>query len=213
MAIALASASQDIAIDAYAVEVLRKDEQGAAAGARTAMYRAALLVSGGAAISLAARIGWPAVNALLAFVYLPMLLITWKSPEPEVQAPPPQTLREAVWQPFLSFLTRPRALEILAFVVLYKFADQLYQSLTRPFLIDMGYNADQRGIALATIGVAATMVGCVHRRLGHDARRPGALAVDLRLPPALLERRILPAGDSRRAERRRRCTRRPASNC
>ena len=57
MAIALASATQDVAIDAYAVEVLHKDEQGAAAGARTAMYRAALLVSGGAAISLAARIG------------------------------------------------------------------------------------------------------------------------------------------------------------
>ena len=159
LAIALASASQDIAIDAYAVEVLHKDEQGAAAGARTAMYRAALLISGGAAISLASRLGWPAVNALLAVVYLPMLLITWKSPEPEIQAPPPQSLREAVWQPFLSFLTRPRALEILAFVVLYKFADQLYQSLTRPFLIDMGYNADQRGIALATIGVAGTIVG------------------------------------------------------
>jgi PAT family beta-lactamase induction signal transducer AmpG len=159
LAVALASASQDIAIDAYAVEVLRKDEQGAAAGARTAMYRAALLVSGGAAISGAARIGWPAVNILLGLVYLPMLVITWKSPEPEVQAPPPRSLREAVWQPFLSFLTRPRAIEILAFVVLYKFADQLYQSLTRPFLIDMGYNADQRGIALATIGVAGTVVG------------------------------------------------------
>ena len=62
LAIALASASQDIAIDAYAVEVLHKEEQGAAAGARTAMYRAALLISGGAAISLAARFGWPAVN-------------------------------------------------------------------------------------------------------------------------------------------------------
>ncbi len=51
LAIALASASQDIAIDAYAVEVLRKDEQGAAVGARTAMYRAAMVVSGGGAIT------------------------------------------------------------------------------------------------------------------------------------------------------------------
>jgi PAT family beta-lactamase induction signal transducer AmpG len=159
LAIALASASQDIAIDAYAVEVLHKDEQGAAAGARTAVYRAALLVSGGLSISMASRIGWPAVNVALALMYLPMLVITWKSPEPEIQIPPPRTLREAVWQPFLSFLTRPRALEILAFVVLYKFADQLAQALTRPFLIDMGYSADQRGIALATIGVTATIVG------------------------------------------------------
>ena len=200
MAVALSSASQDVAIDAYAVEVLHKDEQGAAAGARTAMYRAALLVSGGAAISLAARIGWPAVNALLALVYLPMLLITWKSPEPEVQAPPPQSLRDAVWQPFLSFLTRPRALEILAFVVLYKFADQLYQSLTRPFLIDMGYNADQRGIALATIGVAGTVVGSFIGGWVTTLAGLGTRAVDFRFPPALLERRVLPAVDPRRAE-------------
>ncbi|HVQ13880.1 MAG TPA: MFS transporter, partial [Vicinamibacterales bacterium] len=156
---ALASASQDIAIDAYAVEVLHKEEQGAAAGARTALYRVALLVSGGLSITLAAQIGWPAVNALMAFVYLPMLLITWKSPEPEVEAPPPRSLNDAVWQPFISFLTRPRALEILAFVVLYKLADQLAQSLTRPFLIDMGYDATQRGVALATIGATGTMAG------------------------------------------------------
>ena len=161
MAIALAAASQDIAIDAYAVEVLRKDEQGAAAGARTAIYRAAYSLAGSVAISMAARLGWPAVNVLLALTYLPMLAITWRSPEPEVQAPPPVTLREAVWQPFLSFLTRPQALQILAFVVLYKLADQLTQSLTRPFLIDMGYNADQRGIAVGLITLTTTMVGAV----------------------------------------------------
>ena len=57
------------------------------------------------------------------------------------------------------FLARHRALEILAFVLLYKFADQLTQALTRPFLIDMGYNADHRGIALATVGLVATIVG------------------------------------------------------
>lgn len=159
LAIALASASQDIAIDAYAVEVLRTEEQGAAVGARTALYRAAMVVAGGAAISAAARVGWPAVNVLLALVYLPMLVLTWKAPEPEAEAPAPRTLQDAVWHPFLGFLARHRALEILAFVLLYKLADQLAQSLTRPFLIDMGYNADQRGIALATISAAATISG------------------------------------------------------
>src|SRR4029450_9375156 len=59
-AIAIASASQDIAIDAYAVEVLRKEEQGAAVGARLAFYRAAMLVSGGVSITLAARSRSPA---------------------------------------------------------------------------------------------------------------------------------------------------------
>ena len=54
LAIAFASATQDIAIDAYAVEVLRRDEQGVAVGARMALYRAAMLVAGGVSITLAA---------------------------------------------------------------------------------------------------------------------------------------------------------------
>src|SRR5262249_20638444 len=134
LAIAFASASQDIAIDAYTVDVLRTEEQGAAVGARTALYRAALAVSGGAAITAAAQFGWPAVNAILAAFYLPMLFLTWKAPDPEEQPVPPRTLREAVWHPFIGFLSRHRALEILAFVLLYKIADQLAQALTRPFL-------------------------------------------------------------------------------
>ncbi len=161
LAVALASASQDIAIDAYAVEVLREDEQGAAVGARIALYRAALVVSGGAAITAAGRLGWPTVNLLLGLIYLPVLLITWKAPEPEEHTQAPASLREAVWLPFLGFLARHRAIEILAFVFLYKFADQLTQALTRPFLIDMGYNADHRGIALATVGLVATIVGAL----------------------------------------------------
>jgi MFS transporter, PAT family, beta-lactamase induction signal transducer AmpG len=158
LAIAVASATQDIAYDAYTVEVLSREEQGAAVGAKTALYRAALLV-GGAAITFAARFGWPVVNVLLAAMYVPMLILTWKAPEPQVDVPAPRSLREAVWQPFLGFLARHRALEILAFVLLYKLADQLAQALTRPFLIDMGYSAYQRGIALATISVAATIAG------------------------------------------------------
>jgi PAT family beta-lactamase induction signal transducer AmpG len=98
---------------------------------------------------------------MLALLYVPMLIITWRSPEPDVPAPPPQTLREAVWQPFLSFIARPRALEILAFVVLYKLSDQLTQSLTRPFLIDMGYDADQRGVVLGAITLLTTFGGAI----------------------------------------------------
>ena len=158
-AIAIASASQDIAIDAYAVEVLHKEEQGAAVGARLAFYRAAMLVSGGAAITVAANIGWPTVNALLAAGFVLIVLLTRQSPEPEAPPAPPQTLRDAIWLPLAGMLRRQRALEILAFVLLYKLGDQLTQSLTRPFLIDMGYDAVHRGIALATVSVVLTVAG------------------------------------------------------
>jgi MFS transporter, PAT family, beta-lactamase induction signal transducer AmpG len=159
LAIAFASATQDIAIDAYTVEVLRPEEQGVAVGARIAIYRAAMYIAGGLSISLAARISWKLVFVGLALLYLPMLLITIRAPEPDTQQKPPATLREAIWLPFIGFLSRHRALEILAFVVLYKLGDNLATSLLRPFLIDMGYDAVARGVGLATIGVVATLAG------------------------------------------------------
>ncbi|HXH10683.1 MAG TPA: MFS transporter [Alphaproteobacteria bacterium] len=159
LAIAFASASQDIAVDAYAVDVLRPEEQGVAVGARTALYRAAMYVSGGLSITLAAQLSWPLVNFGLALLYVPMLAITWKAPEPEIRASAPKSLRAAVWYPFLEVFRRSRALEILAFVASYKLADNLAGALLRPFLIDMGYSAFDRGVALATVGLAATLGG------------------------------------------------------
>lgn len=161
LAIAFASATHDIAYDAYTVDVLRPEEQGVAVGARTATYRAAMYVAGGVAITLAAKIGWPAVNVILGLTYLPFLLVAWRAPEPEDRLTPPRTLRDAVWLPFLGFLGRHRALEILGFVIFYKFADNLAQALLRPFLVDMGYSAVDRGVALTTIATVATLAGAL----------------------------------------------------
>ena len=160
-ALAFASATQDIAIDAYSVEVLERDEQGIATGARTALYRAAMLLAGGGAITLAAATSWRRVYVLLALLYLPMMVVTWRAPEPLGLPTSPRTLREAVWGPFVGFLAQHRALEILAFVVLYKLADNLTQALTRPFLVQVGFNDFDVGIATATIGQGAAILGAL----------------------------------------------------
>jgi PAT family beta-lactamase induction signal transducer AmpG len=118
-----------------------------------------MYVAGGAAIALAGWISWPATCVGLAILYVPLLIVTWRAPEPEEEPAEPQTLRDAVWLPFLEMLSRHRALEILAFVILYKLADNLAQALTRPFLVDMGYNSFDRGIALSTVGLAMTLAG------------------------------------------------------
>jgi PAT family beta-lactamase induction signal transducer AmpG len=159
LAIGLAAATQDIAIDAYAVEVLRKEEQGAAVGARVAIYRVAMFAAGSLAISLAARWSWPTVNLVLALCYIPMLIVTWRSPEPEALPQPPTTLKEAVWGPFVGFLGKHRALEILAFVILYKLSDNLTQALTGPFLVQMGFSPDDVGVGRGTMAIVATIAG------------------------------------------------------
>lgn len=161
LAVALISATQDIAIDAYTVEVLREDEQGLAVGARTAMYRIAMNLSGGMAISLAGVFGWTWVNLLLAVCYVPCFLVTIWADEPEIKQKAPTTLREAVWEPFLGLLSRPRAIEILAFVVLFKLADAFAQSLQRPFFRELGFDLWDVGIVSSTIGTFGIMVGTV----------------------------------------------------
>jgi PAT family beta-lactamase induction signal transducer AmpG len=156
--IAFASATQDVAYDAYTVEVLRQEEQGAAVGARVALYRAAMWLSGRLTITAAALVGWPVVNAAVALCYLPSALVTWKAPEAEAPLEPPKSLREAVWEPFIGLLGKPQALEILAFVVLYKLSDQLTQALIGPFLIQKGYNALDVGVAAGTVSLF-TIIG------------------------------------------------------
>ena len=74
------------------------------------------------------------------------------------RVPPPRSLREAIWHPFLGFLARHRALEILAFVICYKLADNLAQSLTRPFLHDMGYSDFDRDHALPNLSYVIVSV-------------------------------------------------------
>jgi MFS transporter, PAT family, beta-lactamase induction signal transducer AmpG len=161
LAIAFVSATQDVAIDAHAVEALRPEEQGAAVGARVTVYRIAMQVSGRLSITAAAWMGWPLVNVVLSLLYVPCMLLTWLAPEPETPAVAPKTMREAVWEPFVGMLSQHRALEILAFVVLYKLSDNLTQSLTGPFLVQMGFNPLDRGIGLGTAALFAIIGGTI----------------------------------------------------
>ncbi len=172
VAIAFWSATQDIAIDGYAVEVLEKREHGMAVGARTAVYRAAFFIAGGLTITLAQGSaadggagaagggwGWPATFLGLALLYLPLLGVVIASPEPAVPAPAPTSLRAAVFEPMVGLFRTARALEIMAFVFLYKLSDNLATALQTPFLIEKGFSPKDVGIAVSTLGVAATIGG------------------------------------------------------
>jgi PAT family beta-lactamase induction signal transducer AmpG len=166
LAISFASATQDIAIDAYAVEVLRADEQGPAAGTRTALYRVAMWLSGNAVISLsqwqvdgAPVLGWQTTIFALALVFLALVPVTLWAPEPEAQPAPPTSLAAAVWEPFVGFLARPRALEIASFLFLYKLADNLAGALIRPFLQQRGYDAWDVGVGSGTATLVSIALG------------------------------------------------------
>lgn len=158
--VAFASASQDVVIDGYAVDVLEKSEQGLAVGARVALYRAAMLLSGAVAITLGKRFGWPPVFAGLALLFVPLAgAVVWSPPPPADVARAPRTLREAVLEPLVDIFRRSRALQIIAFLLLYKFGENLATALTRPFLIQKCFVPGDVGLATATIGLVAAIVG------------------------------------------------------
>lgn len=153
-----ASATQDIAVDAYAVEVLRPEERGLAVGARNALARAGMFM--GRLLNTAGpKLGWAPSFAAVAAIFVPLAAITWKAPEPETPPPPPRTLREAVWEPFVGFFRHTRALEIAAFLFFYKFADNLAGALVSPFLGQLGYDPYDIGVAQGTIGLFASIGG------------------------------------------------------
>lgn len=159
VAISFASSTQDIAADAYAVEVLRDGEVGAASGTRTAMYRVAMWISGNAAISVGPLWGWDVTLWALGALFLALIPVTLFAPEPDTQPPPPTSLRAAVWEPFVGFLSRPRALEIAAFLFLYKLADNLASALIRPFLQKHGYDAWDVGVGSGTATLISIALG------------------------------------------------------
>lgn len=159
--IAFASASQDIVYDAYAVEVLEKHEHGAAVGARSALYRAGMWLSGNIAITLGPLWGWKWTLISQALIYVALLPVTVYAPEPAVIEGRPQTLREAIWLPFVGMLGRPRALEIIAFVLLYRLADSIAGALVSPFLLQQGFSSFDVGVVRGGVGVAGTLLGTI----------------------------------------------------
>lgn len=164
LAIAFFSASQDIAFDAYRVDVLEEREAGAGAAITVLGYRIALLVTGALALILADRMPWTIVYLYLAGLMALSIGFTLWAPEPERRVRPPESLAEAVKLPFLEFFQRSGVLRgavILVFVVLYKFGDGLVNNMATPFLLQTGFSQTDIGQIQGGMGLLATIVGAL----------------------------------------------------
>lgn len=170
--IALSAATQDIAVDAFAVEYLRPEEQGPASGLRTLFWRIGFLLCSGVAIAVAdpelwAKAGhpigkndaWPWVFFGIAVLFLPMLVLTIACPPAEKPAAAPRSLGSAVVDPLVSYFKRPNAIVVALFLIFYKFGDNLASSMWIPFMVDKGITRVEIGLLNKTIGTVAVLVG------------------------------------------------------
>lgn len=163
--VATLSASQDIVIDAYRVEILEENEQGTGAAMVTLGYRIGMLVSGAGALAAADLLGWQATYFLMAGVAALSLPLTLLAREP-LAAGPAHThagitgfLRDFVVAPFRDFMTRPFWLQVLLFIILYKLGDAFMGIMFNPFLLDLGFTKTQIAAVVKLYGLIATLAG------------------------------------------------------
>lgn len=172
LAVATASATQDIVLDAFRVELLEVRSQGAAAGTFVLGYRVGMLVAGAGALVLATSLSWATVYALMAALVAVGACAVLASPEPssatagidfnggkrglEAMA---VWFRRAVIDPFVDFASRPSWLALLLFVVLFKLGDAMAGVMTNPFLIEVGFSKIEIAAVVKTFGFVATIVG------------------------------------------------------
>ena len=183
--VAVFSATQDIVIDAFRIEILEDEEQGAGAAMAVFGYRISMLVASAGALYLVAAFGsWSTAYLIMALFMSVGLVTTLLLKEPEIereqvraQSSALGTLKEhfklGVFNPFADFLKRDGAFLVILFVVFFKFGEAMLGTMVNPFLYKSGLNFSETEIAdiSKTFGTVATILGifaggAAVRRLG-----------------------------------------------
>jgi PAT family beta-lactamase induction signal transducer AmpG len=180
LAVAFASATQDIALDAFRIESADVQRQAALAAAYQTGYRMAMIWAGAGVLWIAARaevagaggvIGyqhtaWQTAYFVMAASMLLGVVTVLFSPEPAPREMPParnaaEWLKSALVDPFADFLRRygKHALLILTLIAVYRISDVVMGIMANPFYVDMGYTKDEVAAVTKIYGVIMTLVG------------------------------------------------------
>ena len=154
--IATLSATQDIAIDAYSIELLETSEMGLANGFRIATYRVALVASGGLLVYISDLTGWHLVFFIAASVLGFCSIVSLRLPHIEIQRPP-VSLRTLI-TPITDILKRSGVLQVVLFILLYKLGDLAMGPMVISFWHKSGLSPKEFGL-INSLGVGFTIAG------------------------------------------------------
>jgi PAT family beta-lactamase induction signal transducer AmpG len=157
--VAFLSASQDIVVDAWRIEIFPQHLQGAAMAAYVWGYRFALLISGAGAIALADRLGWHGSLLAMAGLTGVGIAVTAVAPEPASVARRVGRMAGAIVEPLKDFWARPGALPVMAFVLLYRLGEALAGVMLPPFYRSLGFDRAAVALANGPASLVATLVG------------------------------------------------------
>ena len=185
--VAFSSATQDVALDAYRIESVAKEIQGAMAAMYIGGYRLGLLVAGAGALYLANFTNWSLTYIMMACLMLVGVVTVLLIQEPQTSingntrqreqrvidflennAHLPDALRQpmawfigAVVCPFTDFFQRNGALAlvILLFISVYRISDITMGVMANPFYLDMGFSLTEIANITKVFGFFMTIFG------------------------------------------------------
>ncbi len=151
----LAAATQDIATDGLAVDILPPSERGLANGLQVAGYRVGMIVGGGVLLGLYEQLGHHGLFAAMA-------LLTALASVPVLLASEPRHVETAQAAPRgPHFLSLPGAGSVVALVMLYKLGEAAAQGMIKPFLVDLHYGLSDIAWITGTVGFGAGLLGAI----------------------------------------------------
>ena len=170
LATAFASATQDIVIDAWRIEIADDAEELALLTAAHQLgYRTALLITEALILIVAAAIGWPGAYGVIAAAMGAGVAAALWAAEPGVRvaaASAPGSLAglwDAIVGPFIAFFRAHgrNALLMLAAISLYRLADFVIGPMINPFYADLGLAKETVGAVRGSVGLVASVAGVI----------------------------------------------------
>lgn len=156
----LLAATQDIAADGLAVDLLAYQERGLGNAIQVAGYRVGMIVGGGALLVAFERLGWPETFVLAASLMLVASVPIWRFREP-ARARVVDAKRASV-RGALGYLWRdPQRRRWMVVLAVYKAGDYVGTGMLRPFLVDRGLGLADIGITLGGAGFTAGLAGAL----------------------------------------------------
>jgi len=176
---AFSSATHDIAADGFYILANSERRQAVFSGVRNTFYRVAMIVAQGQLVVLAGKIhqrsgsfttAWTLVFALVAGIFLVLSLYhNWMLPRPAGDAPgnadARKNFKKKFIETFAAFFRKPRLGALIAFLLLYRFAEAQLLNVAKFFLLDpraqggLALTDDQYGWIYGHIGVGALLAG------------------------------------------------------
>jgi MFS transporter, PAT family, beta-lactamase induction signal transducer AmpG len=157
----LVAATQDIAVDGLAVDILSARERGPGNAAQVVGFKTGMLCTGGFLLAVSGQLGWAGICVGMALISLPVLFFSARYPEARglrAAEESPPGMGEIIGS-FLALASRPGFAMALVLIGTYKMGEAGVDAMYRLFLLDSGWDAPAIGVLCGSWGLAFSLAG------------------------------------------------------